>query len=67
MNEVMKLLTVISTIFILTFAGDIRHELQYRAPWNMPELNWYWGYPLCLAAWQQPQQGLVIFFWRRLV
>jgi len=42
MNEVMKLLTVISTIFIPDFV--IWHELQYRSiAWNMPELNWYWA------------------------
>jgi len=50
MNEVMKLLTVISTILSPDFVAGIRHELQYKYPWNMPELNWYWGYPLCLAG-----------------
>jgi len=51
MNEVMKFLTVISTIFIPDFCRrDIRHELQYRnVARNMPELNWY-CYPLCLAV-----------------
>ncbi len=48
MNEVMKLLTVVSAIFIpLTFIAGVygmnfNHE---KSPLNMPELNWYWGYP----------------------
>lgn len=43
MNEIMKMLTVISTIFIpLTFlAGVYGMNFQY-----MPELHWKWGYPI---------------------
>jgi len=43
MNEVMKVLTVISTMFIpLTFiAGIYGMNFQY-----MPELQWRWSYPL---------------------
>jgi len=47
----------------LTFvAGIYGMNFNKYPPWNMPELNWYWGYPLCLAGmgWQV---GLVIFFW----
>jgi magnesium transporter len=46
MNEVMRLLTVISTIFIpLTFiVGVYGMNFEY-----MPELHWKWAYPLCLA------------------
>lgn len=48
MNEVMKTLTVISTIFIpLTFIAGI-YGMNFNpqaSPWNMPELSWYWGYP----------------------
>jgi len=68
MNEVMKLLTVISTIFIpLTFVAGI-YGMNFNteiSPWNMPELNWYWGYPLCLASMAAITAGLVSFFWRR--
>ncbi len=68
MNEVMKFLTVISTIFIpLTFVAGI-YGMNFNteiSPWNMPELNWYWGYPLCLAAMAVIAAGLVSFFWRR--
>ena len=43
MNEVMKLLTIISTIFIpLTFIAGI-YGMNFE---NMPELKWAWGYGL---------------------
>lgn len=68
MNEVMKLLTVISTIFIpLTFFAGV-YGMNFNtevSPLNMPELNWYWGYPLSLAAMAAIAAGLVFFFWRR--
>jgi len=43
MNEVMKVLTIIATIFIpLTLiAGIYGMNFQY-----MPELGWRWGYPV---------------------
>ncbi len=68
MNEIMKLLTVISSIFIpLTFIAGV-YGMNFNtetSPWNMPELNWYWGYPLCLAVMIATAAGLVVFFWRR--
>jgi magnesium transporter len=47
MNEVMKMLTVIATIFIpLTFiAGIYGMNFDY-----MPELKWHWGYPIALVV-----------------
>ncbi len=46
MNEVMKVLTIIATIFIpLTFiAGLYGMNFEY-----MPELKWHWGYPTIVA------------------
>jgi len=68
MNEIMKLLTVISSIFIpLTFIAGV-YGMNFnteKSPWNMPELNWYWGYPLCLASMVAIAAGLIFFFWRR--
>jgi magnesium transporter len=68
MNEVMKFLTVISSIFIpLTFLAGI-YGMNFnteKSPWNMPELNWYWGYPICLAVMGIIASCLVFFFWRR--
>ncbi len=51
LNEIMKLLTIIATIFIpLTFIAGIfgMNFNTNSSPWNMPELNWYYGYPLVL-------------------
>jgi magnesium transporter len=68
MNEIMKLLTVISSIFIpLTFIAGV-YGMNFnteRSPWNMPELNWYWGYPLCLVIMGAIAALLIVFFWRR--
>ncbi|MBU4245954.1 MAG: magnesium/cobalt transporter CorA [Nanoarchaeota archaeon] len=47
MSEVMKILTIIATIFIpLTFIVGV-YGMNFNtgaSPFNMPELNWYWGY-----------------------
>lgn len=42
MNEIMKVLTIIATIFIpLTFIAGV-YGMNFE---NMPELKWQWGYP----------------------
>ncbi len=42
MNDIMKVLTVIATIFIpLTFVAGV-YGMNFE---NMPELHWRWGYP----------------------
>ncbi len=42
MNEVMKVLTIIATIFIpLTFIAGV-YGMNFKF---MPELEWHWGYP----------------------
>jgi magnesium transporter len=68
MNEIMKLLTVVSSIFIpLTFVAGI-YGMNFnteKSPYNMPELNWYLGYPLCLSLMGVIAGGLIFFFWRR--
>ncbi len=41
LNEVMKVLTIIATIFMpLTFLAGV-YGMNFK---NMPELTWYWGY-----------------------
>jgi magnesium transporter len=68
MSEIMKLLTVVSAIFIpLTFIAGV-YGMNFnteKSPHNMPELNWYWGYPLCLAAMGIIAMTLLFIFWRR--
>lgn len=68
MNEVMKFLTVISSVFIpLTFIAGV-YGMNFdpeSSPWNMPELKWYLGYPLCWALMGIVGFSLVYFFWKR--
>lgn len=68
MNEIMKFLTVMSSIFIpLTFIAGI-YGMNFnteKSPLNMPELNWYWGYPLCLGSMGVIAIGLLFTFKRR--
>ncbi|AFY81013.1 magnesium/cobalt transporter CorA [Oscillatoria acuminata] len=67
-NEVMKLLTVVSSIFIpLTFIVGV-YGMNFnpeRSPWNMPELNSYWGYPSVLAVMMAIAIVMIFLFWRR--
>jgi len=67
-NETMRVLTVISTIFIpLTFIAGI-YGMNFDAhtsPWNMPELEWYWGYPLILLLMLAVAGALLGYFWRK--
>lgn len=43
MNEIMKVLTIIATIFIpITFIAGV-YGMNFE---NIPELKWRWGYPL---------------------
>jgi len=65
MNEVMKVLTIIATIFIpLTFVAGI-YGMNFnpdKSPLNMPELNSYWGYPMALGVMAIIAVGLVFYF-----
>jgi len=62
LNEVMKVLTVIATIFIpLTFITGI-YGMNFR---HMPELDWTWAYPAVLAGMGALGVGLVLFFRRK--
>jgi len=67
MNEVMKVLTIIATIFIpLTFiVGLYGMNFDRKSPWNMPELGWHYGYPLSLAIMVITAVGLVWFMARK--
>lgn len=68
LNEVMRVLTVISTLFIpLTFiVGVYGMNFNTKAsPWNMPELEWYFGYPLVWLAMLVVAAGQFVFFFRK--
>jgi magnesium transporter len=68
MNEIMKFLTVVSSIFIpLTFLAGI-YGMNFnteKSPVNMPELNWYWGYPACLILMFLIGGSSILYFWRQ--
>ena len=62
MNEIMKLLTIISTIFIpLTFIAGV-YGMNFRF---MPELDWHWGYFAVLAGMLGIGLGMLVFFRRK--
>lgn len=59
LNEVMKVLTVFSTIFIpLTFITGI-YGMNFR---DMPELNWAWSYPIVWLVFIGVAGSLLYFF-----
>ncbi len=62
MNEVISILTIISSIFIpLTFiAGLYGMNFKY-----IPELEWRWGYFACLGLMLIIALSLSFFFWRK--
>jgi magnesium transporter len=68
MNEVMKVLTIISTIFIpLSFIAGV-YGMNFNpqaSPLNMPELSWRYGYLFALGLMLLIFGGMVIFFRRR--
>ena len=68
MNEIMKVLTVIATIFIpLSFVASLygMNFDPHVSPWNMPELDWYFGYPAALLLMASMAGGMLIYFRRK--
>ncbi|RLG86431.1 MAG: hypothetical protein DRO39_03225 [Thermoprotei archaeon] len=68
LNDIMRFLTVIGTIFIpLTFITGI-YGMNFNtkvSPWNMPELNYPYGYPLVLLAMLAIALGMLLYFKRK--
>ncbi len=62
MNEVMKVLTIIATLFIpLTFIVGL-YGMNFK---NMPELEWPWGYPVVLLLMLTVVVFMLIYFRRK--
>jgi magnesium transporter len=67
MNDVMKVLTVIATLFMpLTFiTGYYGMNFNTDSPWNMPLLNFRYGNLVAIGIMVATTVGMVVFFWRR--
>lgn len=62
MNEVMKVLTIIATIFIpLTFIAGL-YGMNFQ---NMPELGWRWGYFAVLLVMVAIGISMLMYFKRK--
>lgn len=65
LNEVMKLLTLVTTLFIpLTFIAGI-YGMNFdptHSPLSMPETRWYYGYPATLALMAATAVGLLLYY-----
>jgi magnesium transporter len=65
LNEVVKVLTIISTIFIpLTFLAGV-YGMNFSTDagkWNMPELNWQYGYPFVILVMVAVAVAMIFFF-----
>ena len=68
LNEAMKVLTVVATIFIpLSFIASV-YGMNFdreTSPWNMPELGWYLGYPFALLLMCASAAGLIWYIWKK--
>jgi magnesium transporter len=66
-NEIMRVLTVVTTIFIpLTFLVGV-YGMNFKTEvsnWNMPELSWRFGYPAILGTMFLIALGLLLLFAR---
>jgi magnesium transporter len=62
MNEIMKILTVVSAIFIpLTFIAGV-YGMNFT---HMPELQYTYGYYVVISGMFLMGISLLIFFWKR--
>ncbi len=68
LNEVMRVLTVIATVFLpLSFVASLygMNFDRQASPWNMPELGWRFGYPMSLALMAAIAVAMLAGFRRR--
>lgn len=68
LNETMRVLTVIATIFIPpTFFASV-YGMNFdrgAGPWNMPELGWAYGYPALWVVMLITMIGMLFYFKRK--
>ncbi|MFG0336105.1 MAG: magnesium/cobalt transporter CorA [Maioricimonas sp. JB049] len=67
-NEIMRLLTIIATIFIpLSFVAGV-YGMNFDTNvsfWNMPELHWEYGYFTALGIMAAIAGVMLAYFWRK--
>jgi magnesium transporter len=65
LNEIMKVLTIFTVVFIpLNFIASI-YGMNFNpqsSPWNMPELNWRYGYPFTLVLMAAVASSMLVIF-----
>ncbi|HEY4311194.1 MAG TPA: magnesium/cobalt transporter CorA [Pirellulales bacterium] len=71
LNEVMKVLTIIATIFMpLSFIASV-YGMNFNtqtSPYNMPELNWRYGYLFALSLMVVTAIGMYFYFrWKQWI
>jgi len=68
LSEIMRVLTMIATIFIpLTFVVGL-YGMNFNhpnSPWAMPELQWYYGYPMVWGVMIAIVIGMLFYFKRK--
>jgi magnesium transporter len=67
-NDIMRVLTIMSTIFIpLSFIAGV-YGMNFDtgvSPFNMPELRWQYGYFFALGIMVATASALLVFFYRK--
>jgi magnesium transporter len=65
LNETMKVLTIVSSVFLpMTFVAGI-YGMNFNreaSPYNMPELDWAYGYPFSYALMAVAAGSLLLFY-----
>lgn len=65
MNEIVKALTLMSTVMLpLSFIAGL-YGMNFKgekSPYNMPELDWYFGYPFALGLMAVVAGGILFWF-----
>lgn len=68
MNEIMKVLTIIATVFAPPAFIAAIYGMNFNrdiSPYNMPETNWYYGYPIILLVMLLTSCTILVFLWHK--
>lgn len=68
LNETMRVLTVIATVFIPPTLVASIYGMNFdrsASPWSMPELGWEFGYPMAWGIMLSTVVAMIVYFKRR--